>query len=160
MGVYDCRPERELRGHGKKQLALIFSTMGEDRLSSFEELAASRREWIANVLQPWCLQASRKELRKAEDEWMDIAGKVDADATLWTWAWSRFPLLVHEGLTGVDETYPVRVTLTDGRSAVGFPDGQQSVQGQLVLQEIGTDNPRYWGPISIDEIITIERVEP
>ncbi|MCA9051772.1 MAG: hypothetical protein KDA89_23705, partial [Planctomycetaceae bacterium] len=51
---------------------------------SFAALAASRREWIDSVLRPWCRQANLKDLRQAESEWTDIAGRVDVAATLWT----------------------------------------------------------------------------
>src|SRR5687767_6788549 len=82
-----------------------------EAMKTFAELAASRREWIDAVLRPWCVQASRRDLVLAEMDWGDIAGRVDAEATLWTWAWGRFPELVHEGLSGVSETREVRVQL-------------------------------------------------
>lgn len=128
---------------------------------TFAELAASRREWIANVLHPWCLQASHRELKLAALEWLDIAGKVDADATLWTWAWSRFPALVHEGLAGVNETLEVRVTWTDGTVVEGFPDSRASTNGQLVLLARtgeGTGSYAATEPRSIDEIAAVERL--
>ena len=124
-------------------------------MTTFDELAASRRKWIAEVLKPWCQQAARKELKQAELEWDNLAGSVDAEATLWFWAWSRFPQLVHEGLSGVDESHEVTVTLQDGTSIVGFPDGRKSQQGMLVLLCAGTTAQS--GPHSIDEIATVKR---
>ena len=97
--------------------------------NTFKQLVASRREWIDNTLRPWCEAAKLHELRQAEQEWTDIAGRADPDTTLWTWAWQRFPELVHEGLPGVNETLQVRVTLNDGRSFIGFPDGRRSKRG-------------------------------
>ena len=124
-------------------------------MTTFDELAASRRKWIDEVLKPWCQQAAHRELKKAELEWDNLAGSVDAEATLWTWAWSRFPQLVHDGLSGVDESHEVTVTLKDGTSVVGYPDGRKSKQGMLVLLCAGaaTEN----GPHSIDEIATVIR---
>lgn len=128
--------------------------------SSFEELVASRREWIENVLRPWCRAAALKDLLRAELEWGDIAGRVDAQATLWTWAWGRFPALVHEGLSGVNETRPVRIVLHNGSAVTGFPDNRRSERGKLVL--VGTSSVgelREYGPYSIDEIAAVESVE-
>ena len=126
-------------------------------MKTFAELAASRREWIETVLRPWCARASRKELRLAEMEWGDLAGRVDPEATLWTWAWGRFPELVHEGLSGVSETREVRVRLADGREIVGYPDGRQSKQGELVLlARTATGRIDEQGPFSIDEIAAVE----
>ncbi len=127
---------------------------------NFSELAASRRAWIDEVLKPWCRQAPRAELLRAELEWNDIAGRVDPQATLWTWAWSRFPDLVSEGLPGVDETYEVEVTLRDGRRFVGFPNARESTAGRLVLMtrppQPGSE-PTQCGPFSIDEIAAVRR---
>lgn len=101
--------------------------------NTFEDLAEARRHWITNTLKPWCQAASRKELLKADAEWLDIAGKVDTDATLWTWAWERFPVLTHPDLSLVNETHEVEVTLNDGSKNVGFPDARRSQRGELVL---------------------------
>ena len=128
-------------------------------MADFEELVASRRAWISDVLEPWCRQASRKELLQAEKEWGDIAGRVDANATLWTWAWSRFPALVHEGIAGVDETKPVRVTLHDGEVVEGYPDARASERGQLTLLVVSPDQPGQStnvGPFAIDNIVSVE----
>lgn len=124
-------------------------------MATFEELVASRKAWIADVLQPWCRSAARRDLLQAEQEWMDIAGRADTGATLWSWAWSRFPDLVHEGLNGINETQIVTVQLHDGRSCRGYPDGRAAGPGQLVLISDEPDGPAY-GPISIDEIQSVE----
>jgi hypothetical protein len=122
--------------------------------SSFEDLAASRRGWIETVLRPWCLHADLKLLKQADMEWHEFAGRVDAHATLWTWAWERHPALVHDDLAGVNETHEVTVTLRDGRSVTGFPDGRLSLKGQLVL--VGSsENDTDLGPFSIDEITNV-----
>lgn len=123
-------------------------------MNTFTELAASRREWIEQVLRPWCASAARSELVQAELEWVDIAGRVDPQATLWKWAWGRFPALVHEGLPGVSETAPVRVRLKDGTSIEGFPDNRQTRAGRLVLLTESGDSD----PISIDDIASVEGI--
>lgn len=128
-------------------------------MHSFDDLAASRREWIDRVLKPWCRQAALEDLREAEAEWHNIAGRVDPEATLWTWAWGRFPELVHEGLPGLDESSEVRVTLRDGRAVTGYPNGRRSKQGRLALV-----SPRAGGgfddlgPYTIDEILSATRI--
>jgi len=125
---------------------------------SFKELAASRRAWIDGVLRPWCRQAPRKDLRLAELEWNDIAGKVDPVKTLWAWAWSRFPEAVHEEL-GLDETTELTVTLTSGDSITGFVDARESTNGQLVLwsRDAATNALQSRGPFSIDDVSSILR---
>lgn len=125
------------------------------------ELAASRREWIEQVLRPWCIQAPHRELKLASLEWQDIAGKVDPDSTLWTWAWSRFPALVHEGMPGVNETAEVRVTFRDGTVLEGYPDARESTAGRLVLLARSEADPGTYAlaePKSIDEIVSAERI--
>ena len=133
----------------------------EDLPGNFAELAASRRAWIEETLIPWCRQAARIDLLQADEEWLDIAGKVAADATLWTWAWSRFSALVHERLPGVNETYPVCVTLRDGREVEGYPDSRRSKQGRLVLLCHDPSDNAYkeQGPFTIDEIADVRRAE-
>lgn len=129
-------------------------------MTTFSELVTSRKQWLAEVLAPWCRAAAAKDLRLAELEWIDIAGKVDPEKTLWFWAWSRFPELVHEELAGIDETRPVGVRLKDGSEYVGYPDSRQSKQGQLVLLGRNRVDPRRTeelGPFSIDEIAAIAR---
>ena len=129
-------------------------------METLAELAASRRDWIENVLRPWCAIASLKELKLAEAEWTDIAGRIDADSTLWTWAWSRFPVLVHEGLSGVNETHEVAVTLKDGSTRSGYPDNRKSTGGKLVLVLTGAGTDRRLtetAPVSIDDIAAVER---
>src|SRR5580658_1380612 len=101
-------------------------------MTTFEELVVSRKNWINSVLRPWCVTARRSELLKSEADWMDIAGKVSPDKTLWLWAWSRFPELIHESL-GIEETCEVEVELLDGRVICGFPDARNSLRGQLVI---------------------------
>ena len=127
-------------------------------MSSFEELVASRKQWLNDVLKPWCQTSSRSELLKAEQEWIDIAGKVDPVKTLWLWAWSRFPDLVHENL-GIEETSELEVTLADGRVFVGFPDSRHSVQGRLILwgEEESTLRRGELGPFSIDTIVHVKK---
>lgn len=93
-------------------------------MNSFDELVASRKNWLNEILKPWCQAVRRSDLLKAEPDWVDIAGKVDPTKTLWLWAWSRFPELVHESL-GIEETSEVQVELRDGRVVCGFPDARQ-----------------------------------
>jgi hypothetical protein len=129
-------------------------------MQTFADLVASRKAWLADVLAPWCAQAALKELIRAELEWVDIAGKVDPEKTLWYWAWSRFPDLVNADLVAIDEARQVTVTLRDGRSFTGFPDSRQSKQGQLVL--VGRDPARpksheEHGPFLIDDVTAIAR---
>jgi hypothetical protein len=126
-------------------------------LTGFQTLASSRIAWLQEVLKPWCQQACRGDLLLAEHEWLDLAGKVDPAKTLWAWAWSRFPALIHEEL-GIDESCPVTVRLADGRKFAGYPDARNSRQGRLVL--IGTAEAGglvELGPFVIDEISSIER---
>lgn len=128
-------------------------------MSTFGQLAASRREWIDHTLIPWCRQSSRRDLVAALQDWTNLAGKVDPDKTLWYWAWSRFPDLVHDELAGIDETVHVTVTLKDGIVASGYPDARESSLGQLVLLATGPDRQRHsLGPFSIDDIASIVRV--
>ena len=124
-------------------------------MSSFDILIASRKGWIEEVLRPWCRTAKLRDLKKADEEWLDIAGKVASEMTLWTWCWERFPILVHDGLTGVNETAPVQVTLDDGRTFSGYPDGRASQKGKLVLL---TETEGEQGPFSIDEIESVKAV--
>ena len=87
-------------------------------------------------------------------EWHDFGGRVDTHATLWTWAWERHPALVHDDLAGVNETHEVSVTLHDGQTVTGFPDGRRSLRGQLVLLSTSTGHEDL-GPYSIDEILDV-----
>lgn len=130
-------------------------------VTNFADLVASRREWIDGVLKPWCRDARLADLKRAELDWADIAGRVEAEATLWTWAWSRFPALVHEQLPGINETHEVRVTLKNGAVHKGYPDNRQSKGGRLILLCAGAEAGRGLvesPPISIDEIAAVERV--
>jgi hypothetical protein len=127
--------------------------------ATFAELVTSRKGWIESVLRPWCRLAARRELLRAEAEWTDIAGRADPGATLWTWAWSRFPDLVHEGLSGVSETHEVRLILRDGAEVIGFPDARRSQQGQLYLVcRLPSGGTRERGPHSIDDIVSVTRM--
>jgi len=128
-------------------------------MQTFSELVTSRKAWIAGELIPWCRRAQLTDLKLAELEWGDIAGKVDPEKSLWFWAWSRFPALVHAELMGIDETREVQLRLQDGRVARGFPDARQSKQGQLVLIARDRARPKrhdQQGPFSIDEISAVE----
>lgn len=130
-------------------------------LNTFAELVARRREWIDNVLKPWCRSAPLADLKRAAMEWEDLAGRIDAKATLWTWAWSRFPQLVHEQLAGVDETHELRVTLKSGETLVGYPDNRKTERGRLVLHlgaNVSKGQPPESEPLSIDDIAGVERV--
>ena len=125
---------------------------------TFDELVRSRREWIDTILKPWCRNASRKELILAEQEWPHLAGKVDSEATLWTWAWSRFDSLVCEGLKGVNETQEVSVRLKTGEIIQGYPEGRLSLRGELFLVDGALTEPfdaTELGPFSIDEIAAV-----
>lgn len=130
-------------------------------MQTYEELAASRRQWIDDVLIPWCRQASRRELHLAMMDWINVAGQVDPGMTLWTWAWSRFAALTHESAAGLDETKEVSVTLHSGEQATGYPDARESENGQLVL--LGkTDDGRFehYGPFAIDDVESVELCDP
>jgi hypothetical protein len=127
-------------------------------MQTFADLVASRKAWLADVLAPWCVRASVKELQRAEQEWVDIAGKVDPEKTLWYWAWSRFPDLVNADLMAIDEARKVTVTLRDGRTVTGFPDSRQSREGRLVLVARDPSRPgrhEEHGPFAIDDIASI-----
>lgn len=128
---------------------------------SFESLAASRRQWIEQVLRPWCQSAELKQLRKAEAEWLDIAGRVDVNATLWTWAWERFAPLTHPDLSGVNETHTVKVELHDGTVVEGFPDARRSVRGTLVLvwRDAATGRAESSKPLTIDDVCSVRLAE-
>ena len=128
--------------------------------TSFEELAVSRRRWIDDVLRPWCRQATLKQLRQAEVEWLDIAGRVDIQATLWTWTWERFPVLTHPEMAGVNESHEVQVTLTDGTIVQGFPDSRESLRGMLVLVPCNAESGKssVLGPYSVDEVVAVTLV--
>ena len=133
--------------------------VGGGHMSAFEELAASRRDWIQQVLRPWCRTATLRELRKAEQEWFDIAGRVDVKATLWTWAWERYPDIVHADMAGVHEAWEVVVQLNDGRELTGYPDSRQSQRGLLVLIARRADGGlEETSGISIDDIAGIRRI--
>ena len=127
--------------------------------STFDALVASRKAWIAEVLQPWCRVAPRSALRLAELEWTDIAGRVSVEKSLWAWAWSRFPDLVHPELNGIDESSAVTVTLKNGRQITGYPDARQSEQGQLVVvcRNPATRRMTSEGPFPMEDISHVTR---
>lgn len=110
------------------------------------------------MLRPWCRQAPLKELRKAEIEWFDIAGRADAQATLWTWAWERFPDIVHPDLAGVNETHEVIVECHDGNRHRGFPDNRASRRGQLTLVPADATHPFVPPVLNIDQIRAVIRL--
>lgn len=127
---------------------------------TFAELVTSRQTWIEDVLKPWCLAAPWKELFHAEQDWANIAGQVDPQGTLWAWAWSRFPALVHDGLSGIDETHLLSVKTRDGRQFVGYPDNRESRHGKLRLlceTPIESGHHALSEAISIDDVVTVER---
>lgn len=124
-------------------------------MTTFSELVASRRAWLAEILTPWCRAANRADLLRAEQDWPDIAGKIAPERSLWLWAWSRFPALYVEGLGGLEESWPLRIVLRDGTTLEGYPDNRQSVQGRLVLLTQTGET----APISIDNISSAERIE-
>ena len=142
--------------------------MSADSMSSvprasehFEVLAASRRGWIQDVLRPWCRVATVQDLRRAELEWHDLAGRADPAATLWKWAWERFPDAVHADFPGLNETWPVEVRLHDGSEFWGYPDARRSTRGQLIL--VRSDAAVAAGmtesrPILLDEVAGLVRV--
>lgn len=126
---------------------------------TFAELVVSRQKWIEEVLKPWCLTAPWKELFQAEQDWPNIAGQVDAHTSLWTWAWGRFPALVHEDLPGIDETHLVSVTTRDGQTFVGYPDNRESRHGKLrLLCETTPSSGQHElsDAISIDDVAAVQ----
>lgn len=123
-------------------------------MATFADLVASRKGWIAQDLIPWCRQASLVDLRRAEEEWLDIAGKVAPEFSLWLWAWSRFPVLYQEGLRGLNETYAVTVRLRSGESVTGFPDARRSNRGELVVAGSSAE----YGPYRIDDVVEVVRL--
>lgn len=128
---------------------------------TFAKLVSSRQKWIEEVLKPWCLAASWKELFQAEQDWPNIAGQVDAQGTLWAWAWGRFPVLVSEGLPGVDETHLVRVTTRSGEMMEGYPDNRESRHGKLRLlceRPPSSGHHELSESISIDDVVAVERL--
>jgi hypothetical protein len=130
--------------------------MNVPTVPSFADLVASRRQWIDEVLKPWCQRAERNQLRMAELEWPDIAGRAMAEKTLWFWAWGRFPALVNDELAGIDESLRVEVTLRDGSTRTGHPDARESTHGQLVLVgKTAEGRIENLGPFSIDDIASV-----
>lgn len=130
-------------------------------MNAFETLATSRRTWIEEILIPWCRTANSHELQQAELDWINLAGGVDPKATLWVWAWSRFPILAHDGLPGLNETNEVRITTLSGSSVTGYPDNSESRGSRIVLlTKIANGNFAHYAPISIDDIQSVELADP
>lgn len=130
-------------------------------MNSFQELATSRRNWIEEVLIPWCRSANSASLLQAELDWVNLAGGVDPKATLWVWAWSRYPVLAHDGLPGLNETNEVRVTTLSGEIVVGYPDNSATHGSRLVLlTRLANGNFAHYEPISIDNIRSVELADP
>lgn len=125
-------------------------------MKSFADLATSRRDWLSEILVPWCRQACYRDLVEAEQDWGNIAGRVDPAMTLWTWAWSRFPAVVHEGMPGLNETCEVRLHLMDGREVVGYPDRDGSSRGEIVLLSRSEAGFEQLGPFRIDAVQSAE----
>ena len=124
--------------------------------STFPQLVESRSRWIEDELRPWCRAASRRDLLLAETEWTDLAGTPDPESSLWTWAWGRHPILIHDGLNQMDETREVIVELRDGTCLSGYPDGRSSKRGMLVLLNARTDGRTVeLEPVSIDDIAAV-----
>ena len=112
-------------------------------MSTTAEIIASRRLWIDEALRPWCAAASAKELRQAEQDWLDLAGRISPDFSLWMWAWSRYPGLVIPDLWRMDEAVELRVELAGEQVLVGFADARRTKRDQLVL--ILTGNRTNYG---------------
>ena len=127
-------------------------------LSAFHELSRSRRAWIQEFLIPWCRTANVPSLLKAEMEWGDIAGRIDAQFSLWLWAWSRFPVLYVDGLRGLDESFLVRVTMQDGTQFEGYPDSRATSRALLVLVDREDGKTVERGPLRLDQVRSVERV--
>ena len=108
------------------------------------------------------MEGKAPDKARAEAEWLDIAGRVDINATLWTWAWERFPALTYPDLAGVNETREVRVSLNDGSIVEGFPDSRQSQRGVLVLvsRKAEASAAMQHGPYSIDDVVSAEVLAP
>jgi len=126
-------------------------------LTAFHELSASRRAWIQEYLIPWCRTANVPSLLKAEMEWGDIAGRIDAQFSLWLWAWSRFPVLYVDGLRGLDESFFVRVTMQDGTRHEGYPDSRATSRAMLVLVDREDGKTIERGPLRLDQVLSVER---
>ncbi|MEM9704388.1 MAG: hypothetical protein AAF907_18245 [Planctomycetota bacterium] len=106
---------------------------------AFTKLVESKRAWLEEVLKPWCRTADLAALRLAEANWIDLAGNVDPQKTLWLWAWGRFEGVVSEELEGFEESLALRLTLKSGETVVGFPDGRASrAEGIVLIAEDGS----------------------
>ena len=130
-------------------------------MATFDELVESRKAWIDDFLKPWCQTAPLADLKKAADEWGDIAGRVTPEMTLWPWAWSRFPGLVEEELNAINETCQVEVQLKSGEVLTGYPDSRESKPGALVLFCVSgatTADATHSDPMTIDEIESVKQL--
>jgi hypothetical protein len=117
--------------------------------STFDDLVRSRKEWIQAQLIPWCRAARLADLKKAEHEWGDIAGRISPEFSLWLWAWSRFPHLYVEGMRGLEETNLVTLELRSGEQVSGYPDARASQRGTIVLLH---PEGQSLGPFSLDDV--------
>lgn len=122
---------------------------------TFAHLVTSRKEWLEGQLKPWCQRARQRDLLLAEQEWIDLAGKVDPEKTLWAWAWNRFPDLVHAEL-GIDESHEILVTFTSGETCQGYADARRSHQGKLYL--IRSADRADVGPFLIDDVQAVTKL--
>ncbi len=138
-----------------RRLPVSFPAKMKQNHAELRRTRGRAKGWIAETLIPWCRQAARSDLLKAEAEWLDIAGRVPVEASLWTWAWGRFPALVTEGLPGLDEAHAVVITTTAGETVTGYPDARESGRGRLVLID---GDGRSAPPISIDDVHSVTRV--
>ncbi|QDV31048.1 hypothetical protein Spb1_29850 [Planctopirus ephydatiae] len=130
-------------------------------VTDFVSLVESRKHWIQQVLRPWCRSAPVTELRLAALNWVDLAGQISPDATLWPWAWERFEGVIHTEL-GFDESRQWKVSLRNGSEASGYINGRLSRGEQIVLvyRDSHSEQLTTTSPIGLDEISSIRSLEP
>lgn len=132
----------------------------QEEVRTFSELVTSRKAWLGSVLRPWCEQAGYHDLQRAEGDWPNLAGKVDPQKTLWYWAWSRFPELVHAEISDIDETHALEIELKNGQTCTGYPDARESQHGKLAVLVMGKSESdpaerKTLKQFTIDEIAAI-----